>query len=225
MKKIFIVIVCMILLLCIAGGVGYYFFFNHIDADTKAEVDKEIEIINDRVATIIDEEKAVIDIAINKPEEDEDMTGEKKDLTNPALSEEVSSVIQTGTEQLTVDTVKIIEAYYKGMKALEEEGNAIVSQLLSNAKADYAKLKEENGTKKDLIALASAYSNQAKAMESGMDTSVDRLLNELEKELKACGLEGKDSSDIINQLRDEYKVKKNQRYNEVLEKYQKLIDE
>ena len=116
-----------------------------------------------------------------------------------------------------------MEIYYNGMKELEGQGNAIVNQLLSNAKADYKKVKDAGGGNDQLMSLASAYSNQASALESGMDASVEGLLSSLKSDLTAGGLPKADADKIVSQLRSEYKARKKARYDEVYAQFQAVL--
>ena len=235
-RKIVIGLLCLAVILGLAGVGIYQWLFNSLDAETKAQIDQEIGTITDQVNQQIQEEKDRL--------ENEESDGESSDATGDnasgssgetgassgtsgstgaQLSGGASSVITSGTESLTKKTAGIVEIYYNGMKELEGQGNAIVNQLLSNAKADYKKVKDAGGGNDQLMSLASAYSNQASALESGMDASVEGLLSSLKSDLTAGGLPKADADKIVSQLRSEYKARKKARYDEVYAQFQAVL--
>ena len=235
-RKIVIGLLCLAVILGLAGVGIYQWLFNSLDAETKAQIDQEIGSITDQVNQQIQAEKDRL--------ESEESDGESSDAagdnasgssgetgassgtsgsTGAQLSGGASSVITSGTESLTKKTAGIVEIYYNGMKELEGQGNAIVNQLLSNAKADYKKVKDAGGGNDQLMSLASAYSNQASALESGMDASVEGLLSSLKSDLTAGGLPKADADKIVSQLRSEYKARKKARYDEVYAQFQAVL--
>lgn len=235
-RKIVIGLLCLAVILGLAGIGIYQWLFNSLDAETKAQIDQEIGTITDQVNQQIQAEKDRLENE-ETDGEDPDATGDDapgqsgetgassgtSGSTGAQLSGGASSVITSGTESLTKKTAGIVEIYYNGMKELEGQGNAIVNQLLSNAKADYKKVKDAGGGNDQLMSLASAYSNQASALESGMDASVEGLLSSLKSDLTAGGLPKADADKIVSQLRSEYKARKKARYDEVYAQFQAVL--
>lgn len=230
-KKIGIGLLCLLL---IVGGTalwGYHYLFHNLDEETKAKIDADVDTITTSVLEDIRKQKEEL---LNDIEQDGSATAGSSGSKEPQgggndsgsaegkLSNEAAQVITEGTESLTKRTAAIVDIYYSGMSELELQGNDIVNQLLSNAKADYKKIKTDGGGKSDLLSLASSYSNQASALESGMDASVEGLLSDLKTDLTHGGMDEKDAVRIADQLRAEYKERKSARYNEILEKYKKL---
>ena len=238
-RKIVIGLLCLAVILGLAGIGIYQWLFNSLDAETKAQIDQEIGSITDQVNQQIQAEKDRLE-SEESDGESSDATGDSASgssgetgassgtsgtsgSTGAQLSGGASSVITSGTESLTKKTAGIVEIYYNGMKELEGQGNAIVNQLLSNAKADYKKVKDAGGGNDQLMSLASAYSNQASALESGMDASVEGLLSSLKSDLTAGGLPKADADKIVSQLRSEYKARKKARYDEVYAQFQAVL--
>lgn len=235
-RKIVIGLLCLAVILGLAGIGIYQWLFNSLDAETKAQIDQEIGSITDQVNQQIQAEKDRLE-SEESDGESSDATGDNASgssgetgassgtsgSTGAQLSGGASSVITSGTESLTKKTAGIVEIYYNGMKELEGQGNAIVNQLLSNAKADYKKVKDAGGGNDQLMSLASAYSNQASALESGMDASVEGLLSSLKSDLTAGGLPKADADKIVSQLRSEYKARKKARYDEVYAQFQAVL--
>ena len=238
-RKIVIGLLCLAVILGLAGIGIYQWLFNSLDAATKAQIDQEIGSITDQVNQQIQAEKDRLE-SEESDGESSDATGDNASgssgetgassgtsgtsgSTGAQLSGGASSVITSGTESLTKKTAGIVEIYYNGMKELEGQGNAIVNQLLSNAKADYKKVKDAGGGNDQLMSLASAYSNQASALESGMDASVEGLLSSLKSDLTAGGLPKADADKIVSQLRSEYKARKKARYDEVYAQFQAVL--
>ncbi|MBO4991929.1 MAG: hypothetical protein J6E42_07230 [Firmicutes bacterium] len=238
-RKIVIGLLCLAVMLGLAGIGIHQWLFNSLDAETKAQIDQEIGSITDQVNQQIQAEKDRLE-SEESDGESSDATGDSASgssgetgassgtsgtsgSTGAQLSGGASSVITSGTESLTKKTAGIVEIYYNGMKELEGQGNAIVNQLLSNAKADYKKVKDAGGGNDQLMSLASAYSNQASALESGMDASVEGLLSSLKSDLTAGGLPKADADKIVSQLRSEYKARKKARYDEVYAQFQAVL--
>lgn len=211
-------------LLLVCGGIaigGYVYLFHNLDEESKTQINQEIGTINDQVKEQIQEEKDRLKEAqedgASSEEESEETTG------GELLSGGAASVVTSGVESLTKRSAAIVNIYYGGMKELEGQGNAIVNQLLSNAKADYKRITDAGGGKDQLTSLASSYSNQASAMESGIDASVEGLLAQMKSDLIAEGVSSQDAKKIVSQLRSEYKAKKKARYNEVYAQFQAAL--
>lgn len=220
-RKIGIGLLCLVLVI---GGGGlwlYQYLFHNLDEETKERIDAEIGSITSDVQQQIREKKEQLE----QGETSEGDTPDSDASNNESgeLSEEASQVITNNTESLNQKTTALLNIYYSGMKELEGQGNAIVNQLLSNAKKDYQNVKSSGGGKTELLSLASAYSNQASAMESGLDASVEGLLSELRSDLVEEGVSASDADAIISQLRSEYKNKKQTRYNEVYAQFQAVL--
>lgn len=215
-QKVGIIIACILAVILLIGGAIYVYLFHNIDPETRKQIEETIGTITDQVDEQIQTEKDQLEEATSE-EGEEDIPG-SAELVGGA-----SEVISSGTESLTKKTASIIEIYYGGMQKLEGEGNAIVNQLVANAKADYKRIKADGGGKDQLMSLASAYSNQASAMESGMDSSVEGLLSRMKNDLTAAGMSKKDADKIVSQLRSEYKSRKNARYNEVYSEFQAAL--
>lgn len=236
-KKIGIGLLSLVVLVALIGAGGYWYLFGDVDEEIKNQVDQELGAISGQIQENIQAEKEQLSAEEIKGKVEEPAPEQPSDVETPTkpeeptetklekgqLSEEAASVITSGTESLTTKTAGLVNIYYKGMKGLEIEGNSIVDQLLSNAKADYKRVTESGG-KEELLSLAKAYSNQASAMESGMDASVEGLLAELKKDMLDEGAPKDDVDQIISQLRNEYKTKKKTRYTEIYAKFQKVLN-
>ena len=237
-RKIGIGIICLLAVIIVAGAVGYQYLFNNLDEETKGKIDEEIGTIAGQVQENIQAGKEQIPLDDEEVEQ-QDQKNDQDQATVPevpsgtvkpqkpsgeTLSGEAANVVTEGTEALTKRTAALVELYYGGLKELETKGNAIVDQLLSNAKEDYKRVTESGGGKSELVSLASAYSNQASAMESGMDASVEGLLVELKKDLVEEGVSASEADTIISQLRNEYKTKKKARYDQVYAKFQEVLN-
>lgn len=224
-KKIMIVLLCFV---AVIGGLllwGYQYMFHNLDEETKSRIDQEIGTITDQVNERIQAEKDSLNLDDEEGAgEDGQSQREESDGARPVLSAEVSQVVSQGVDSLTWKAASILEIYFDGMETLSDEGNAIVNQMLSNAKEDYKKIKAAGGGKQDLVSLASAYSNQASAMESGIDASVESLLSQLSQDLTDQGVASGDVKAITEQLRKEYKKQKSERYDEIMAKYKKMIE-
>jgi len=237
-KTIGIGLICLVFLIALIGAGGYWYLFGNVDEQIQNQVDQQIGQISGQIQENIQAEKEQLSAEETKGKEEEPAPERPSDVEAPSkqeeptetkpekgkLSEEAASVITSGTESLTTKTAGLVNIYYKGMKGLETEGNSIVDQLLSNAKADYKRVTESSGGKEELLSLAKAYSNQASAMESGMDASVEGLLAELKKDMLDEGAPKDDVDQIISQLRNEYKIKKKARYDEIYAKFQKVLN-
>jgi len=230
-RRLVIGLLCLGLILAVAAGGLYVYLFHNLDEETRAKIEQEIGAISDQVNEQIQQEKDRLDEAdgTDSSSGDGETDGEDGVSGNGSsasgqLSGEAASVITCGTDSLTKRTAAIVEIYYGGMKELEGQGNAIVNQLLANAKADYKRVTDAGGGKDQLMSLASAYSNQASAMESGVDASVEGLLSQMKSDLIAEGLSSQDAKKIISQLRSEYKAKKKARYDEVYAQFQAVLN-
>lgn len=220
-KKTRVVVTLLIILILLVVAVygGYQLLFGSIDPDEKAAIDQEIDKVTQEILKGIES-------GINSPQSllpEEELGHETGDPTTGENQ-------QLGTGQEAKDPAQENEAisntiavYENGFSKLQSEGNAIVDRLIAGIKADYKSLQASEARKSELAKLATSYSNRAKALESGIDSSVNVLVSKMEEDLLAAGMGEAEAQGYINRLKDEYKKQKDERRKLIVDKAKEYL--
>lgn len=198
-KKKLYILISILIIIVIVGIAAYQLLFNNLDEESKAEINAEFQQITEDILDEIVSEK---DIGAGNTQTNKDDNSKGRADGNP----------EKGQQK------QIVALYEKGFEKLETQGNAIVDNLIDSIKDDYSELKSAGASKKELMKLATSYTNRAKALESGMDSSIKVLLNNLKSDLEAAGLTDKEIESIIENYKNQYEAKKESRRNSILEK-------
>lgn len=202
--KIFVILILAAIAIGSAGFLSHQLFFKSLSPQEKAKIDDEIDRITQGILEEIENDSALCQ---EEAGAGEPFDGEKSEI-----------------DELPKDKVcEIMASYQNGFARLQDEGNAIVDRLILGIKADYRDLKAENAGKLELAKLASSYMNRAKALESGMDSSISVLSLKMNEDLVAAGMEEKDVKDYIDKIKDEYKKQKEERRKLLLSKAKEYL--
>ena len=198
-KKKRIIIIVILLALAVLAFLGYRILFDNIDPDEKAAIEGEMEQITQDILDSIKEEGDQITESEGGTESNQ--PSEKSDDNRD----------------------KILAIYNKGFSKLEEQGNGIVDRLVNGIKADYDALTASGAGKSQLAKLATSYTNRAKVLESGMDSSVNAMLSQMSIDLKAAGASEEEIKAYINEYKEAYNRQKESRRNLILKKAKSFL--
>lgn len=232
-KKIMLIILSIIVI--IVGSIFFYVFVGeNKDTDvTKKQVEEVTNnIIND------------IDSKLNK----ENNKGEQEDSTedndviqhereNVQANIEVSNAktgeaekeVEGGIAQKQGSKIKnkekqILEVYDSAFYELRISANKIVDGLVSSIKNDYNVLKSKNEDSLDnMMKLGASYTKRANALENQVDSSVEVVLNKMEKDMKAQNISDKKIKAYRKAYEDEYNKQKEERRASIMNKAQEMM--
>ena len=218
-KRVVITLLIILILLLAAVYGGYQLFFGSVDPDEKAAIDQEIDKVTQHILEGVQS-------GINPPESslpEEEPGHETEDPTTgknqqPGTGQEVNDPAQKN-EAISNTTA----VYENGFTKLQSEGNAIVDRLIAGIKADYKSAQASDASKLELAKLASSYTNRAKALESGIDSSVNILASKMKEDLQAAGMAEAEAQGYINRLKDEYKEQKDERRKLIVDKAKEYL--
>ncbi|MFA5635859.1 MAG: hypothetical protein WC977_08130 [Anaerovoracaceae bacterium] len=218
-KKLIIIVTVLFMVIVVATFIGYETLFNSIDPDEKASIDQEMDKITQEILERIKE-------GSNSP----GATQPGANAEDGVISDPPEGNEQIGTDQGVEKTEKqkeaiaeTIAAYENGFQRLQQEGNAIVDRLVAGIKADYQSVQAAGEGKLELAKLASSYSNRAKALESGIDSSVNTLTFKMKEDLLTAGMPEGEVQEYINHLKEEYKKQKDERRKLILDKAKEYL--
>lgn len=232
-KKILLIILSIIVI--IVGSIFFYVFVGeNKDTDvTKKQVEEVTNnIIND------------IDSKLNK----ENNKGEQEDSTedNDVIQHEEENVqanievsnaktgeaekeVEGGIAQKQGSKIKnkdkqILEVYDSAFYELRISANKIVDGLVSSIKNDYNVLKSKNEDSLDnMMKLGASYTKRANALENQVDSSVEVVLNKMEKDMKAQNISDKKIKAYRKAYEDEYNKQKEERRASIMNKAQEMM--
>jgi len=217
-KPIVFLAVLLIIIVAVAL-IGYKMLFNSVDPEEKVAIDQEMDKITQDILEGI---QGGIKPIESSPEGNEaadeassDSTGEN---TQPGTDLEGEEHIQKNEA-----IAQTLAAYENGFLKLQQEGNAIVDRLVEGIKSDYKSLLDSGAGKLELAKLASSYTNRAKALESGIDSSVNILTSKMKEDLMRAGMSEGEAQEYISRLKEEYKKQKEERRKLILDKAKEYL--
>ena len=154
---------------------------------------------------------------------------EGNEAADEASSDSTGENTQPGTdlegeEHIQNEAIaQTLAAYENGFLKLQQEGNAIVDRLVEGIKSDYKSLLDSGAGKLELAKLASSYTNRAKALESGIDSSVNILTSKMKEDLMRAGMSEGEAQEYISRLKEEYKKQKEERRKLILDKAKEYL--
>jgi hypothetical protein len=208
-KPVKIIAILLVITFCIAIFF-YQYLFNSISASDKADIAKEMDRITGEVFKEVEEN-------INVESDIEDDA-----FDDPSVGGSSGNIaVQEDRKEQTI--TRTVKAYEKGFKTLQTEGNAVIDRLLTGVKNDYAEAKSSGSGKAELAKLAASYTNRAKVMEEGMDSSVNALLEKMALDLKDAGMSEPDVKSYIKEVKSKYKEEKESRRKQIFEEAKKYL--
>ena len=116
-----------------------------------------------------------------------------------------NSTVGSGSDSsVSSDPDAITRKYTAQLYALEGAMQGKIDSLTSSAKAEYASLSPEERTSSRKSAIISSALSEAEALESTCDAAVEKILSNMESELKAAG----GDTGAVSDLREYYESEK-----------------
>lgn len=202
-RVIIILIVILLLLLGLAAGAWFYFLSLGDPGEMGETIRQDINRVTEEILADIEADNQGNNNNINSAGSEGADTGNP-----PGTGNNIELQSQEAALKATYDA-----AFYR----LQGEGNRLVGSLLSGFKADYRAMKAQGKTGSgDLAKLAASYKSRASVMEKSMDSSVNAILNKMEEDMKAKGIDNATIQKYKNQYLSEYKRQKNARRSQIL---------
>ncbi len=218
-RKPIVFLAVLLIIIAAVALIGYKMLFNSVDPEEKVAIGQEMDKITQDILEGI---QGGINPVESSPtgneaagEASSDSSGENTQLDTDSEGEE-----HTPKNEAVAQT---LAAYENGFLKLQQEGNAIVDRLVEGIKSDYKSLLDSGAGKLELAKLASSYTNRAKALESGIDSSVNILTSKMKEDLMRAGMSEGEAQEYISRLKEEYKKQKEERRKLILDKAKEYL--
>ncbi|WP_102348307.1 hypothetical protein [Bacillus sp. Marseille-P3661] len=226
MKKLYIILSIILLLVVGAGGTAYYFLkiktYDLSQDQELAQIAEEEYVVElppvdspiQEEHTSTDQESAEekVEPSSEEPIDKDPQKDGTEDSEDSGESEEQKSDIkQSQPKKVTAASIK--EKYRPSFENLESQANAKINSLVSRAISEF-KEKKANGEKISVSYFLTKYNTAGESLEAKTDQAFEKVFAALQNELKANGFDPSEAEDV----RAAYESAKKERRNALIAK-------